>query len=893
MRDRRPDPQRLLSAIEKANANSAQGQLRLFLGMCPGVGKTYAMLEAARLQQARGVTVLVGLVETHGRRETQNLLDGLKILPRQKIDYRGTSLEEMDIDAILSAKPQLVLVDELAHTNAPGARHRKRYQDVEELLAAGIDVYTTVNIQHIESRNDQVAQITGIKVKETVPDSIIERADQVEIIDIPPEELLHRLREGKVYLGERAERAKENFFQEEYLTALRELALRFVAERVDQDLNSQMAIKGIEGPWNTNERLLVAVSHSPYSSRLIRTTKRMAYNLEAPWVALYVDTGQLLSLEDEKVLHQNLALARELGAEVITVADHEVAHAIHTICGERNVTQIIMGRPDRRFIKDFIYGGTLLDQLVRTTSKIDVHVIRAERTPRFRGFHLKWPSFRSHWLAYYNTTWFLIGVSFLSYAVLPYAGYRALGSVFLLAILGVACFASRGPILYSALVCAIVWNFFFIPPTFTFNISTSDDVMMVLSFFVTAVVGGFLTTRIRQQQSTLENREYRTRLLYELVQRLADAKDTNWIQSVLQSVVEQQFGGENAVYFSEKDGKVSWTKGVGKVLTEKELAVAQWAFENNKPAGWSTPTLSAAECLCLPLRSNKGVVGILAYFPADRSKSFSIEQENFLETVLIQVAIAFERFQFSEAAQKERLYEASEVLHQTLLNSVSHELRTPITAIVGSATALRDPATFSDEKARGALTEELVHSAQRLDRVVENLLDLSRLQKGTLQLKAEWFDLGDVFRAVKSDLQNETGGRSISLVRDDVVLFEGDFQLLSHGLNQLVLNALKYSEGNSTIEVEIIREASRARILVRDQGKGIPSGLEKQIFEKFYRVPGTPAGGLGLGLTIVNNIVQLHGGSVGAKKRADGPGSVFEIILPLKPPPEALTEALK
>jgi two-component system sensor histidine kinase KdpD len=890
MNDRRPNPENLLEALQRQEGGA--GKLRIFLGMCPGVGKTYSMLKAAAAAKQRGARVLVGVAETHGRRETEELLKGLDLLPRKEIDYRGAKLTEMDLDSVLRERPGLVLVDELAHTNAPGSRHEKRYQDVEEILRAGIDVYTTINIQHIESRNDQVAQITGVQVRETVPDSVIESADQVELVDLSPEELLRRLQEGKVYLGERAEAAIKNFFQEEHLSALRELALRFTAEKVDQDLHDQMTIKGIEGPWNTNERLLVAVSHSPYSARLIRATRRMAYGLEAPWVALYVNTGAALSPEDEKTLQENLALARKLGAEVITAAGPNVVTTMQRICGEKNVTQIVMGRPDKRF-RDFFSRGTLLDQLVRSTSKIDVHVIRAERKPRYQGWSIRWPAARSSWQSYYNTFWLLVAVSFFCYAALPYLGYQALGSVFLLSILLVSAFAGRGPILFSAVVSAFVWNFVFIPPVFTFAISASEDVMMVLSFFVTGLVGGLLTSRIRKQEVILQNREQRTRLLYELSQSLAEAKSIEDIKETLASVVDRQFGGHCTVFFAGPNGRVDWQRGHGKQLGEKDIAVAQWAYENNRPAGWSTQTLAAAASLCLPMRGRRGVVGILSFVPMKSQRDFSVEKENFLETVLSQAATAYERFLFTEAAENARVYEASETLHQTLLNSVSHELRTPITALIGSASALRDPATAADPAAREALGSELVRSAHRLDRVVENLLDLSRIQKTGLQLKKEWFDLTDLLGEARASLKEDLGRRGLELVTDENVVIEGDFRLLSHALNQLILNAAKYSPDGSRIEVDLLKDNISARLVVRDEGRGIPEGEEKKIFDRFYRMPGSPAGGLGLGLAIVSGIAELHGGRASARNRREGSGAVFEISLPLKPMPLALREALE
>ncbi len=887
----RRTPDELLEALKKTNADE-RGKLRVFLGMCPGVGKTFSMLEAARQQVVRGTRVLVGVVETHGRKETEELLQGLTILPKKQIHYKETTLFEMDIDRVLEERPALVLVDELAHTNIPGSRHTKRYQDVQELLSAGINVYTTLNIQHIESRNDQVAQITGVLIRETVPDSFLELADQIEVVDLSPAELLQRLEEGKVYLGDRAARAKEGFFKEEHLLALRELSLRFVAEKVDQDLHSHMTIKGIEGPWNTNERLLVALSHSPYSARLIRTTRRMAYNLEAPWIALYVNTGEHLLKEDEEMLQKNIALARELGAEIITISDNDIANAIQKVSQDRNVTQIVMGRPDRRFLRDLFAQGTLLDKLVRDTSKVDVHVIRAERKSRYRGFAMRWPNLRSGFFPYYNTAWFMVVVAFLCRALLDLIGYRALGSIFLLAILTVASFTGGGPTLFAALFSAIVWNFFFIPPTWTFTITAPEDFMMVTSFFVAALVGGLLTTRIRRQESALAMRESETRLLYELVKNLSEVQNEKQAAQILSETIKRQFKSSNAILLGHA-GKLDTEHLIGKHLSEKDFAVAQWSYENNKSAGWSTQTLSASPCLCLPMKGNTGVVGVVAYFPHSSQKNLSIETKNFLETIMVQTAIVLERLEFRGAAEATKLYEVSERLHQTLLNSISHELRTPITALIGSATALGDDKTFADSNARKSLIGEVVGAAKRLDRVVENLLDVSRLEKGTLQLKNEWFELGDLLSRVKSELKDEMNGRTLQVTGDGSILIEGDFQLLDHALSQLVLNATKYSKPATKIEISIEKTGDKVRVKVRDEGVGITEGLEHRLFEKFFRAPGTPAGGIGLGLSIVKSILELHGGKVSARNRLDVQGAEFEVELPLKTPPEVLQEALR
>jgi two-component system sensor histidine kinase KdpD len=885
--DGRPNPESLLRVVQKMDSGQRRGRLRVFLGMCPGVGKTYAMLKAAHEQQTRGINILIGVVETHGRKETEELIEGLTILPRTTLDYRGSSLQEMDLDLILRRKPELVLVDELAHTNAPGTRHLRRFQDVEEILTSGIDVYTTLNIQHIESRNDQVAQITGISVRETVPDAFLEQADQIEVIDLSPSELLYRLREGKVYLQERAEQATKNFFKEENLTALRELALRFTAEKVDQDLSDQMTLRGIAGPWNINERLLVAISYSPYSGRLLRATRRMAYNLEAPWIALYVDTGQSLRPNDQRQLQKNLTLARELGAEVITTVDHDLTDAIQKVCRDKNVTQIVMGRPDRRFLRDLVAGGTLLDELVRGTSKIDIHVIRAERAPRYRGFYLRWPQFKTGFFHYYHTAWFLAVVSILCYFALPFVGYRALGSVFLLSILTVAGFTTHvGAIVFAAAVATLVWDYCFIPPRFTFAISAGDDLMMVLSFFVTALVGGLLTSRIRKQQEMMSSREERSRGLYELSRSLSESNTEALILSVLVATIERQFSGEIHVLMKNKAGGLE-SHSVSPI-GEKEFAVASWTFDQQKPAGWSTSTLAASRCLCLPLKGNSDVVGVLALYPGSKQKHLNPEQESFLAAVINQVSLAIERLRYLEEAQAAKLYETSEQLHQTLLNSISHEMRTPLTVIMAAATALEDAHTTKSPEYIKVLGSELLQASDRLNRVIENLLDMSRLNSGVLALKLEWVDLNDLLRGTVDKLGKNLVQHSVSLkLNEPRTLIYVDFRLFEHALSNLLLNAASYSPAGTAIEIRAQFDETQGHLSLSicDQGPGIPAQAQERVFEKFYRVPGTPTGGTGLGLSIVKSIVEAHHGNVHVESAADG-GSCFVVQIPVPPLPQ-------
>ena len=676
----RRDPDSLLEVIKRQEETKTKGRLRIFLGMCPGVGKTYAMLQAARELKAAGKAVIVGVVETHGRKETKNLLDSLPIHPLKNIAYRGTNFKELDLDGLLDLfpKPDLVIVDELAHQNVSGSRHRKRYQDVAELLQAGLNVYTTVNIQHLESRNDQIAQITGVVVKETVPDSFFDNADEIELVDLSPPELLNRLKEGKVYLGERAERAIDNFFQEEKLTALRELALRFTAETVDHDLTEQMTLKGIEGPWNTNERFLVAISSNPYSSRLIRAARRMAASLDSPWIALYVDTGVSLTKEDQKNLELNLNLAKELGAEMITVANTNINQAILKVCVDKNVTQVVIGRPDRNLLKDKLIGASLFDQLISSTGNIDVHVMRSKEASTHRRSFFKWPQFRTKLSAYLLTLMFAVGVSIAFYPIKEYVGYRSLGFGFLLALLVFAGFARRGPTIFIACVFAFIWYFVFITPRFTLQYNEWQDLMMVLSFLVTAMVGGWLTSRIRLQEVLMSKRELRTASLYQFTKAINDTNEIAKILQILSTTVSEMLKSAAKIYLGNDHGGLDLTANE---ISTKTLAVASWSFEHGKPAGRFTQTLAGSDCFCYPLLDKDNSIGVLIVAPGQKLTTISAEDESLLATLTKQAASAIQRIKFSQSAKVEKTaawlwtMEATKKAWLRILPLISHYLK--------------------------------------------------------------------------------------------------------------------------------------------------------------------------------------------------------------------------
>ncbi|MBL0690733.1 MAG: sensor histidine kinase KdpD [SAR324 cluster bacterium] len=748
----RRDPEYLLQTIKNKALTKQRGQLKIFLGMCPGVGKTYSMLESAQDLIEAGKKVVIGLVETHGRKETKKLLDGMICYPLKTTKYHGTKVKEMDLDGLLklSPKPDLVIVDELAHQNIDGSRHLKRYQDIEELLSKGFNVYTTVNIQHIESRNDQVAQITGVVVRETVPDSFFDKADEMKMIDLSPSDLLTRLDEGKVYLGERADWALNNFFQEEKLTALRELALRFTAERVDRDLSKQMASKGIEGPWNTNERFLVAVSSNPYSGRLIRAAKRMAYRLDAPWIALYVDTGENLSLADQKNLELNLNLAKELGAEMVNMANVNINKAIQKVCSDHNVTQIVIGRPDRRFIKDRIAGGTVLDQLVHTTSNIDIHVLRAARRSKYRKFIFSLPKFTSKLGAYFLTILLTIGISILFYAVLPYVGYRSLGSGFLLALLVLAVFANRGPTFLAAFSFSLIWYFFFINPTMSIRDHEWQDNMMVISFFVTAIVGGWLTSRVKYQESLMAKRESRTALLYEFTNKINRANEIDKITKYLTETIRVSLESECYAVVTDDDGTLNLNYLSAK-LSDKKLAVANWTFSQGERAGKFTHTLAASDCFCYPITSESETVGVFIVVPSKKLTALTAMEDSLLNALASQAANTIKKIKLEKEARTNHLFASSQLANQKILSTLSKKLILPTTKILKLIAKL----TTKDKKI-DQTKAELTDLASKLNNVVVSVSNLASPTKGATMSQIETLRVADKLEEILATLDEKS-----------------------------------------------------------------------------------------------------------------------------------------
>jgi two-component system sensor histidine kinase KdpD len=895
--DNRPDPDALLSALDEEEKKQKQGKLRIFLGMSAGVGKTYAMLRAAHQKLNEGADVVVGVVETHGRPETVALTEGLPIIPKKKLEYRGTSLEEMDLEEILRRRPELVVIDELPHSNVPGSRHEKRYQDVLEILDANIDVYTAFNVQHLESRKDSVEAITGIPIRETVPDTMLERAVQVELVDIAPSELLKRLKEGKVYLGDRADRAAQNFFKEDKLTALREIALRMTAERVDQDLQRFVSVRAEGNPWQTNERLLVAVSHSPYSEKLIRATRRLAYNLEAPWIALHVDTGISLNDTDQAQLVKNLNLARELKAEVITTTEVDVPSAVRRICRIKNVTQVVVGRPTRRWFRDVIERGNLLERLVHESLEVDVHIIRQEGVSLVRPSlvdELSYYRSKTGLVKYWYTFCSIVAVSFLGAALDSFIGYRAVGFIFLLAAIVVGMFGSIGAVVFAASLSALIWDYFFIPPRMTFAISNTEDFLMCIAFFVVALITGFLTHRIRFHERVMREREERTNVLYEVLKDIANATEKSDFLTKVTERVGVLLDSSCGVILKSPLGKLEFedAKSYSVQLDEKDQAVAQWCFENKKSAGWSTDTLAQSRALFLPLKGTSETVGVFIFQPTKKSRKLDPEKQSLLFSIVRQLGVSIEKhFLTKRLAETQRLKD-SEELHQTLLSSISHEMRTPLTAILGAASALeRNELTGGNNYVR-EVAYGLQDAGDRLNRVIENLLDMSRLNSGVLSLNLEWHDFSDLLSVVVKKLEKPLAHHKVQInFLEEVHLVWMDYRLMEHALSNLILNAAMYSPGGTGIKITQKRTDSFFVVEIEDHGPGIPEESKDKIFEKFYRVPGSPTGGTGLGLSIVKSIIELHKGRVNVHNVSPH-GACFVIELPLDVQPNTPGEPI-
>ncbi len=877
MQDHRPDPDQLLASLKNEEARSQKGKLKIFLGMCPGVGKTYAMLQAARQRAAEKIDVLVGVVETHGRKETEALLDGLAVASKIKRPYKNTVLEEMDIDTILMIRPQLVLVDELAHTNSPGSRHPKRYQDVMELLNAGIDVYSTLNVQHVESRAEAVSQITGVRMQETVPDSLLDEAEEIILIDLTPEQLRLRLQEGKVYLGERAATAAENFFREENLTALREMALRLTAERVNQDLREIMTEQRIQGPWKAGECLMVAVGPTPFSESLIRWTRRAAASMSAPWIAAYIESSGL-DEEENKRLQKNLALARQLGAEVIVSQGADVAQSLIRIARQNNVSQICVGKPWSGGLLTWMRSGRLIRRLVELSGDIDVHLVRVKglgaagkrkklerNTPVF-GKELAW------------VFGIAAGVTALSFGIEKIAGYTSVSLIYLLAVMLSGMILSRWSVLILGAMCAVLWNFLFIPPRFTFWIHETHDFLMFFMYFVVSLIMGQITSLLRERERVERRQEERAHVLYQMTRTIAVSHNSHEaVESALKKL-EEILKVRAGLYLGDDKGKPSfehpWSGNLG--LSGKERSVANWAFLKQQPAGRFTETLPESQNFYLPLISLDKTLGVLAVYPS-QEHLWTMDQRSLIESFASLITVFLEKDFFIKVAQESKIKEASQKFQEALLDSVSHELKTPLTVIAGSAEHLEKDV---DRETFRKLISEIRTASRRLLQTVNGLLEMSRLDSEAMRLNLDWYDVRDILGSVLEDLRDLLNQHAVQTqYASDLPPAKLDEAILKNILSILVSNAAIYTPPKTKISISAQKEKGKLIIDVLDEGPGISETDLKQIFDKFYRGKGVRTGGLGLGLSIAKRFAEAHGGEINAQNRENG-GAHFRIEIP-------------
>ena len=888
--ENRPNPDALLAAIQKDDARKKRGKLKVFFGMAPGVGKTYAMLEAARRELAAGSDVVMGYVETHGRKETDALTEGLPVIARLTSEYRGVTLTEMDLDAVLARRPQLALVDEFAHTNAPGSRHPKRYQDVLELLEAGIDVFTTLNVQHVESRAEAVRQITGVTIRETLPDTVLDGAD-FELVDLPPEELRARLAAGKVYLPESARAAEDHFFRPGNLSALRELALRFAAEHVGQDVLAYRQAQGIADPWKSGQRLLVAVSASPTSAALVRWTRRLAGELQAPWLAVYVELPQPLNPDEQGRLTRHLALARELGAQVVTTSDDDVARGLLRVAREQNATQLVVGKPVGWRALDLLRGGSLLNRLIRESGHIDIHAVRAEGEAA-----LLRPLALPRWHAGVGRSYgvalgYVAATTGVNAILQRWLGYQSLALIYLLSVVVLAMFVGRGPTLVAATLTALLWNFCFVPPVFTFRITGITDLMLFCTYFVVALAMGHLAARLRAQQAAERRRELRATALYLLTRELAQASDFADLLAIIIREVGKATQAEAALSLPEEAQAGLLTPYFASTwaMAEKEQSVASWAALHRQPAGQGTDTLPSAEGLHLPLMAGDRAVGVLSLRFRDAAP-LPADQRDLLDAFVHQIALVLDRQRLRDAEQQAKLVSESERLSKTLLNSISHEIRTPIAAITSAASSLEESGAARAGEFERTMVGEIQEAARRLNRLVGNLLSMTRLESGHVKAKLDWCDVADLVQVTLKDIQKDLAQHKVTVaIASGLPLVRMDFVLMQQVLTNLLLNAAVHTPPGTLVQVNAAAEADTLVLAVADNGPGLPPEALPLIFDKFYRAPAAPAGGTGLGLAIVKGFVEAQGGQVRAENRPSG-GAVFTIRLPITKPPLVTVE---
>ena len=886
-RDGRPDPDALL-ALSKGDR---RGRLKVFLGAAPGVGKTFAMLQNARRLKSEGVDVLIGLVETHGRKDTEALLDGLDVLPRRMVDYQGRALGEFDLDAALARKPKLIVVDELAHTNAPDCRHPKRWQDVEELLDAGLDVWSALNIQHLESLADVVSRITGVVVRETVPDTVVQGADDVVLVDITPDELIQRLHDGKVYLPATAKRATQNFFTVGNLTALRELALRRTADRVDDQMVDLLRQKAIEGPWGSSEKLLACVDADAASEKVIRRTAQLATRLNGDWIAVHVERAAMEADPARSIrLAELFALAERLGAQTLRVGGTDVAAELLRVARRENISQIVVAEPRRTGWRK-LFARPLSDRLAREAGDIDVHVMQAgdapaRPRPAWRAWSRDGLGVEIAAAAAAVTLAVLIGHGLARLVALP-----NLSMIFLAAVLACAVLLGVRAAVIASFASFLAYNFFFIEPLYSFTVAQPHELLALFVFLAAAILTGSLAGRVREQRDRVIRHASATQALYDFSRRLAAATSTDEVIWTSVSQLHKTFG-RRAALLTEADGALrlqgAWPPDVE--LDAAEMSAARLAAQKREAAGAMTGTMPRLNYQFRPLATARGLVGVCGFEPPSADARLTGEDERTLEAVLDQTALALDRAVLAREAVKAASAIENEKVRDALLASLSHDLRTPLATISGASSALRELDAQLSPQARADLLQSIDEEADRLSRFVTNLLDMSRIEAGGLKAKREPVDVADVVNAAAERCRRVHPGKPVRVsLAADLPFLRGDGRLLEQVLFNLLDNAQKYG-GESGAALHGRAEGEGVALSVTDEGPGVkPADLER-IFEKFYRggrADGRQAG-TGLGLSICRGLIEAMGGTIVAQSpAARRRGTRMLIRLPAAPQPPA------
>ncbi|MGZ5006487.1 MAG: DUF4118 domain-containing protein [Methylobacter sp.] len=912
MTDSRPDPDALLARVEFEENRRRRGCLKIFFGAAAGVGKTYSMLLAAKSKRAEGVDVVVGLVETHERQETVALLKGLDVLPPKLVKYRGTVLREFDLDGTLKRRPSLVLVDELAHSNASGCRHPKRWQDVEELLNAGIDVYSTLNVQHLESVNDDVSQVTGIQVKETVPDTVFELADEVELIDLPPDELLLRLKEGKVYLPQQAERAMHSFFRKGNLIALRELSLRLTADRVDAQMQNYRDDHAISDVWPVGDRILVCIGPNTIAERLVRAAKRLATSLHAYWIVAYVETPELQRLPAERrdEVLRVLRFAEQLGAETATLSGPDMSKEILSFAKCRNVTKIVLGKPHRRGWKRWLLGS-VVDTLITEAHNINVYLLGSprgkgssnEKSPKEIPLtkvlrpNYPWGRAKRRWL---NWGWAVAMTVCTSLVAWVMSGKFELANLVMVYLLGVVFMAARfgreASVLTSVLSVA-AFDFLFVNPVHTFAVA---DVQYLVTFIIMLLVGliiSHLTSNMRSQAKVAAHRERRANVLYVLSEDLATSRTVAETARVAARHIRDEFGGNSVLLFPNDDGRIVYPVDppVPESLRNCDLSVAQWVFDHGQIAGQGTDTLPGADAVYFPMSGFRGVIGVLVLRAANLRRVFLPEQRRLLDTFISQIAQTIERVRFADEAQQTQLRMESESLRNSLLSAISHDLRTPLASIVGAASTLVEEDDQLAPADRKDLGLTIYDEALRMSNLTNNILDMARLDAGKASLNRQWYLLDEIIGGTLTRMHKRLKGRAVNTkLPDELCLVCVDAVLIEQVLINLLENACKYTPAGTPIDIAAELSVHMLKVTVADRGPGIPPGEEEKLFDKFYRLhrEGSQSG-VGLGLAICKAIIMAHGGVIGAANRQGG-GAQFFFLLPIdEAAPQVAAEPLQ